>query len=152
LAGRVASSGFQQREVDTVTASLEPADRAAIEKLVATLEAAWNAADGDAFAAPFDPDADFVNVRAEHHRGRQAIAAGHAAILRTIYAGSTNHYTVATARLIHDDVAVAHVEAVLDVPSGPLAGRICALYSIVLVRTEPGWQIASFHNTMHPPA
>jgi uncharacterized protein (TIGR02246 family) len=131
-----------------VTVSLDAADRAAIEKLVATLEAAWNAADGDAF----DPDADFVNVRAEHHRGRQAIAAGHAAILRTIYAGSTNHYTVATARLIHDDVAVAHVEAVLDVPSGPLAGRICALYSIVLVRTEPGWQIASFHNTMHPPA
>jgi len=54
--------------------------------------------------------------------------------------------------LIHDDVAVAHVEAVLDVPSGPLAGRIYALYSIVLVRAGLGWQIASFHNTMHPPA
>ncbi len=128
------------------------ADRSAIEKLVATLEAAWNAADGDAFAAPFAPDADFVNVRAEHHRGRQAIAAGHAAILGTIYAGSTILYTVAAARLIHDDVAVAHVEAVLDVPSGPLAGRIYALYSIVLVRAGLGWQIASFHNTMRPPA
>ena len=61
---------------------------------VHSLEAAWNAGDGDAFAAPFAADADFVNVRAEHHRGRQAIAAGHTAIFRSIYAGSTNQYIV----------------------------------------------------------
>jgi uncharacterized protein (TIGR02246 family) len=135
-----------------VTAALQAADHAAIERLVSTLEAAWNAADGEAFAAPFEPDADFVNVRAEHHQGRAAIAAGHAAILRTIYAGSTNRYTLVNARLIHDDVALAHVEAVLDVPAGPLAGRMRALYSLVLVRAETGWRIASFHNTLHPPA
>src|SRR6476620_3906195 len=117
-----------------VTVSLDAADRAAIEKLVATLEAAWNAADGDAFAAPFKEDADFVNVRAEHHRGRQAIAAGHTAIFRGIYAGSTNAYVVKSARLVTADVALAHVNATLQVPSGPLAGQMKALYSMVLVR------------------
>ena len=135
-----------------MTASLSVADRAAIDALVASLEAAWNAGDGEAFAAPFAADADFVNIRAEHHRGREAIAAGHAAILRTIYAGSTNHYTVETARLLHNDVAVVHVHAVLDVPSDPFAGRVRALYSMVLLRAAPGWQIASFHNTLEPPA
>jgi uncharacterized protein (TIGR02246 family) len=134
-----------------VTASLGAVDRAAIETLVASLQAAWNAGDGEAFAAPFAVDADFVNVRAEHHRGRAAIAAGHAAILRTIYAGSTNHYTVETARLLEHDVALVHAHAVLDVPSGPLAGRISALFSMVLVRVALEWQIASFHNTMQPP-
>jgi uncharacterized protein (TIGR02246 family) len=135
-----------------MTASLSPVDRNTIDALVASLESAWNAADGDAFAAPFTDDADFVNIRAEHFQGRRAIAAGHAAILRGIYAGSTNRYSVTNARLLRDDVALAHVQAVLDVPSGVLAGRHRALFSVVLLRATPGWTIASFHNTMEPPS
>lgn len=134
-----------------MNASLSAADRAAIDTLVASLESAWNAADGEAFAAPFADDADFVNIRAEHFRGRQAIAAGHAAILHTIYAGSTNRYTVESARLVAPDIALAHVHAVLDVPSGPLTGRMHALFSMLLLRAASGWEIASFHNTMQPP-
>jgi uncharacterized protein (TIGR02246 family) len=132
--------------------TLTAAERHAIDSLVASLEGAWNAGDGEAFAAPFAPDADFVNVRAEHHQGRQAIAAGHTGIFRTIYAGSTNRYVVKSARLLTSDVAVVHVDAALDVPAGPLAGRMQALYSLVLVRDGSGWQIASFHNTLLPPA
>ncbi|MEP7307031.1 MAG: SgcJ/EcaC family oxidoreductase [Acidobacteriota bacterium] len=132
--------------------TLSTADRTAIDALVAALEAAWNSGDGDAFGAPFAVDADFVNIRAEHHRGRAEIAAGHAAILRTIYAGSTNHYTIETARLLHPDMALVHVHAVLDAPSGPLAGRNRALFSMVLARVAEAWQIASFHNTLQPPA
>ena len=73
-------------------ADLTPADRAALENVVRQLEAAWNAMDGSAFAAPFADDADFVTIRGEHFRGRPAIAAGHAAIFQTIYAGSTNSH------------------------------------------------------------
>jgi uncharacterized protein (TIGR02246 family) len=137
---------------ESLDLSLSPSDATAIAALVKSLEGAWNAGDGAAFAAPFADDAEFVNIRAEHHRGRAAIAAGHAAILRTIYAGSTNHYTVETARLIRADVALVHVLAVLDAPAGPLAGRNHALFSMVLLREGPGWQIASFHNTLQPPA
>ena len=133
-------------------ADLTQTDRGAIDALVHTLDTAWNAGDGDAFAAPFAEDADFVNVRAEHHRGRQAIAAGHTAIFRGIYAGSTNAYVVKSARLVTGDVALVHVNATLQVPSGPLAGQMKALYSMVLVREGSGWQIASFHNTLEPPA
>jgi uncharacterized protein (TIGR02246 family) len=136
---------------ESVNLPLSTADATAITALVKSLEAAWNAGDGAAFAAPFTDDAELVNIRAEHHRGRAAIAAGHAGILRTIYAGSTNHYTVETARLLKPDVALVHVLAVLDAPSGPLAGRNHALFSMVLVREGPGWQIASFHNTLQPP-
>jgi uncharacterized protein (TIGR02246 family) len=132
--------------------TLTDTDRHAIDALVASLEGAWNAGNGDAFAAPFEPDADFVNIRAEHHHGRQAIAAGHTGIFRSIYAGSTNRYVVKSARLLTGDVALVHVDAALDVPSGPLAGRMQALYSVVLIRDGSGWQIASFHNTLAPPA
>jgi uncharacterized protein (TIGR02246 family) len=130
--------------------SVPAADRAAIDDIVAKLEGAWNALDGAAFAAPFAADADFVNIRGEHFRGRAAIAAGHAEIFRTIYAGSRNQLAVETARLLRPDVALAHVHAVLDVPHGPLAGRHSARFSLVLTKESGGWQIAAFHNTLEP--
>jgi uncharacterized protein (TIGR02246 family) len=135
-----------------VTDPLNSSDRTALESVVKALEAAWNAGDGARFGAPFAADADFVTIRAEHLRGRDAIAAGHAGIFQTIYAGSVNAFTLDSARLIRPDVALVHVRAVLDVPAGPLAGRHNATYSMILTRTAAGWGIASFHNTLAPPA
>jgi uncharacterized protein (TIGR02246 family) len=130
--------------------SFGAADRTQLEAIVARLEAAWNAGDGDAWGASFATDADFVTIRAEHMRGREAIARGHAEIFRTIYAGSSNRFTVESARLLRPDVALVHVRAILDAPTGPLAGRHTATFSIVCVRTSNGWQIAAFHNTLAP--
>ena len=129
-------------------ADLAPGDRAALESIVGQLEAAWNAMDGAAFAAPFASDADFVNIRGEHFRGRPAIAAGHAGIFQTIYAGSTNRYTVEGARLLRPEVALVHVHALLDVPQGPLAGRHAARFSLVLTKEGGGWEITALHNTL----
>ena len=126
-------------------------DRAAVEHIVSRLEAAWNAMDGPAFGAPFAEDADFVNIRADHFHGRPAIAAGHTAIFQSIYAGSTNRYTVETVRQVRPGVALAHVRAELNAPTGPLAGRHNARFSLLLTKEESGWQIASFHNTLEPP-
>lgn len=117
------------------------------EPVVKRLEDAWNAADGEAFAAPFAPDADFVNVRGELHTGRAAIAAGHQQIFDTIYAGSAVRYAVRQARELDDRAMLVHVDATLTVPAGPLAGEIAALASLVLVRDGDGHQIAAFHNT-----
>ena len=131
-------------------ADLAPADRAALETIVRKLEAAWNAMDGSAFAAPFAADADFVTIRAEHFRGRPAIGAGHAAIFKTIYAGSTNHFAVEGARLLRPEVALVHVHSTLDAPTGPLAGRHGARFSLVLTKERGGWEIAALHNTLEP--
>jgi uncharacterized protein (TIGR02246 family) len=130
---------------------LATSDSEALEAIVQQLEAAWNAMDGAAFAAPFANDADFVNVRGEHFQSRAAIAAGHAGIFRTIYAGSTNQYVVEALRLLRPDVALVHVRAALDVPSGPLAGRHAARFSMVLLKDDGRWEIAAFHNTFEAP-
>jgi uncharacterized protein (TIGR02246 family) len=135
-----------------VTDAIDTADRNRLDGIVASLEAAWNAGNGIAFGRLFSSDADFVNIRAEHFHGRDAIASGHAAIFRTIYAHSTAHFTVESSRLLRPDVAVLHVKSVLDVPSGPMAGRHSATFSVVLTRELSGWEIASFHNTLSPPA
>src|SRR5687767_7824762 len=99
-----------------MNSTLEPRDRFALEGIVQQLETAWNAGDGVAFAAPLSDDADFVNIRAEHVRGREAIAAGHVGIFRSIYAGSTNRYAIETARLLTPDIALVHVRSELEVP------------------------------------
>ena len=115
--------------------------------VVERLEKAWNTADAAAFASEFAGDADFVNVRGDYHQGRAAIEGGHRGIWNTIYAGSSARYRLERARNLTDDVIIAHVDANLSVPSGPLAGSIDAIPSLILVRTGGEWKIASFHNT-----
>jgi uncharacterized protein (TIGR02246 family) len=119
-----------------------------LERIVAQLEAGWNAMDGPAFAAPFALDADFVTIRGEHFRGRPAIGGGHAAIFRTIYAGSTIRLTIEAARLLRPEVALMHVLSVLNAPQGPLAGQHRARFTLVLTRELEDWVIAAFHNTV----
>jgi len=120
-------------------------------ELIGRLERAWNAADGRAFGEPFAPDADFVTIRGEHIRGREAIAAGHQAIFDSIYKGSSADFGLTGARELSGEVILAHATAVLRAPSGPLAGEHGAVQSLVLVRGGDGWEIAAFHNTLEAP-
>ena len=127
---------------------LSYADRAALDNIVRALESAWNTMDGSAFAAPFAAEADFVNIRGEHYRGRPVIAAGHAALFGGIYAGSTNHLTVEDAQLLRPEVALVRVRSTLDTPRGPFAGGQGARFTLVLTKERHGWEIASLHNTL----
>ena len=121
---------------------------AIVGAVAAILEAAWNEASGDRFAEPFADDADFVNVRGEHHRGRIAIARGHDGIFTSIYLDSRVAFAVAAARHLTDDVVLGHVRSTLNVPAGALAGVHAAMFSLLLVRSGERWQIAAFHNTL----
>ena len=125
----------------------EGAERVATE-LIGRLEQAWNEADGRAFGEPFSADADFVNIRGEHHRGQEAIAAGHQAIFDSIYKDSSVDYELIQARALSGDVILAHATGVLRVPSGPLTGEHSAVQSLVLVRGGDEWKITGFHNTL----
>ncbi len=120
-------------------------------ELIGRLERAWNEADGRAFGEPFSADADFVTIRGEQLRGREAIAAGHQAIFDSIYRGSSTEFELTGARELSGDVILAHAMAVLKAPSGPLAGEHNAVQTLVLVRGGDGWEIAGFHNTLVAP-
>jgi uncharacterized protein (TIGR02246 family) len=126
---------------------MDPADQI-VASVVNELESAWNAADGVAFARPFAEDADFVNIRGEHHRTREAIAKGHQAIFNTVYKGSVVRLQVAAVRTLAPTVLLAHVKSTLKAPAGPLAGEHAALFSLVLVRDQDNWPIVAFHNTL----
>lgn len=116
-------------------------------EIVGRLEQAWNAGDGDAWAAEFAEDADFITVRGEFFRTRTTIAEGHRHILTTFYKGSSNRIALIRARALRDDVILAHSSAELTVPGGPMAGTHRAIQSLLIVRTDGAWRVASFHNT-----
>lgn len=119
-----------------------------VSDIVAALEKAWNAADGAGFARPFAEDADFVNIRGEHFRTRDAIAQGHQGIFNTIYKGSAVSLQVAGVRPIASSVLLAHVKSTLKAPTGPLAGEHKSLFTMVLVQDHDAWRIVAFHNTL----
>ena len=115
------------------------------------LSGAWNAADGQAFGAPFVDDADFVTIRGDYLRGRDAIAHGHQGIFDTIYRGSSHAYELLRARALAEDVILVHARADLNAPTGPLTGEHSAVATAVLVDRDGEWWIASMHNTLVAP-
>ena len=126
------------------------AEQAAAEVL-GRLEQAWNDGDGDAFGALYAEDATFVTIRGEWATGGTAIAAGHAEIFRTIYAGSTNRMELVAVREVGAGALVASVTSTLTAPTGPLAGTHRARSTSVLVPDAGhpvGWRVASTHNTL----
>ena len=126
---------------------LENIGREVLQKL----EQGWNDGDGARFAEPFADDADFVDIRGQHHRGQEAIAAGHHGIFQSVYRGSQIKYALTHIRALTDDVALMHSTGNLSAPSGPMAGQHEARQTIVLKREGDGWKIASFHNTVVAP-
>jgi uncharacterized protein (TIGR02246 family) len=119
--------------------------------IAARLEQAWNAGDGEGFAAPFTEAADFVDLRGTHHHGRAEIAEGHVGIFGSIYRDSRITYVVTGARAIGTEVIVAHSTGHLAVPAGPLAGERDAVQTLVIAREDGAWKVTAFHNTLVAP-
>ena len=112
------------------------------------LQQAWNSGDGARFGEPFAEDADFVDIRGARHHGRGPIAGGHQGIFDTIYRGSTVGYRVVDQAEIAEGCLLGTVDATLDVPEGPLAGVNRSTITAVMTRTDAGWKIRAFHNTL----
>lgn len=116
--------------------------------LLEQMAQAWNQADGAAFAEPFAEDADFVDIRGVHHRGRTAIGHGHQAIFDSIYAGSRVRYELDTVRAVAPGCLVAIASATLDAPTGPLQGVNRSRFTLTITEQADGWAVAAFQNTL----
>ena len=74
--------------------------------LLARLQAAWNAGDGDAWGREFAPDADSIGVQGVEVHGQALIASRHAKVFATALKGSTMTITLQKARMLSPDAAV----------------------------------------------
>jgi uncharacterized protein (TIGR02246 family) len=124
------------------------ADEAAIRALHGQVLDGWNSGDGAAFAAPFRPDAHFVAFDGSVTRGREQIAETHQVLFDKWLAGSRLTDERTEVRFLAPDTAmlVAVGGTIMRGKSEPAPERD-SIQTLVTVRDESGWSLASFHNT-----
>lgn len=118
-----------------------------IHEIVRQLETAWNSADSASFAAPFADDADFVDIRGDHHIGRTGIDHDHRWVFANLYRGSKVSYVIEGVRFVRSDVAIAYIHAQMELPHSDMTLHLQARPSVVLAKDDGQWRIVAFQNT-----
>jgi uncharacterized protein (TIGR02246 family) len=121
-------------------------DKQALEALVATFVAGWNAGSGEICGRPFRADADFTAVNGLRAKGREQIARGHDEILSTVFRGTRNSAAVNDITFLRPDVASADVtfriQWMADKPWLPPLSSC----GIIATKDNGQWSIAVFRN------
>ena len=123
------------------------AAKASIQPTIDALNAAWNRADAEAFAAKCTSDVDFINLLGMYVKGRAAVASMHEKIYKGPYARSTLYFSVEHVRPVLPNAVLAIVHGELQIPSGPVKGLVRTIATVLFVRKQSEWYVASFQNT-----
>jgi uncharacterized protein (TIGR02246 family) len=84
-------------------------DEAAVRALYQQTMDGWNMGSGEAFAAPFDDEANFIAFDGTHFKGRREIAASHPPLFDKWLKGTRLVGEVRSVRFLSPDVALMHV-------------------------------------------
>jgi uncharacterized protein (TIGR02246 family) len=118
-------------------------------QVLGRLDAAWNAADGRAFAAEFAADADLINLFGGYYHGRPDIGTRMQSIFDTIFKGSRHRERILElSHFISDDALLVVSSAHVDVPAGPMAPELHSRQTFLLRPEDGVWRIAHWHNTL----
>jgi uncharacterized protein (TIGR02246 family) len=133
---------------DTPTEEERAADERAIRALHRRVLDAWDAGDGEAFAAPFSEDALFIGFDGSLMRGRGQIAATHQEVFDRWMKGTRLVEEWTEIRFLGPDVAIVHTlgGTVMRGKSEPTPERD-SVQTLVAVREARGWSFVSFQNT-----
>jgi uncharacterized protein (TIGR02246 family) len=125
-------------------------DEAAVRRLAAQFEAAWNAHDMEQLGRIVTDDVDFVNVAGLHWKGREEVVREHAARHRVRFKDSVWTTERVAVQFLRPDVALVHIDWLtrgdLDFDLKPWPPRK-GLFLWVVVRTGDGWQSRAVQNT-----
>jgi uncharacterized protein (TIGR02246 family) len=132
----------------TLSSAAAAADEAAIRSLYQQLIDGWNAASGEAFAAPFQEDGDLVGFDGTHFKGRQEIAAFHQHLFDMFLKGSRLVGKVKSLRFLTSDVAIMHaVGGTVMAGQTDLEPERNSVQTLVAVKRNGKWYLAAFQNT-----
>jgi uncharacterized protein (TIGR02246 family) len=139
--------------VERNTAEYEAASREAITDLTRRMEHAWNTADGNAFAASFTADCDYVAFDGMHLRGRDANARHHQQLFDSVLKNTRLVFEgQPIVRFVADNVAIVHTMGSVLFPwQRRVTSKRRSNQTLVAVRQPEGWRFAAFHNTRYRP-
>lgn len=125
-----------------------PGDAEQIRALYLALMDGWNAGSGEAFAAPFAEEADFIAFDGTRFHGRADIARFHEPLFKTHMKGTRLVGDVIDLRFVAPDVAVLHAYGgtVMRGKREPARERD-SVQTMVAVRRGDRWQLVAFQNT-----
>ena len=125
------------------------ADEKALHDLFQKVQNGWNQGDGQAFAASFTEDADYIDVKGTYLKGRQAIAAAHQQLFETRFQGSRLEGFVKNIRFLSDDVALVHLHGRPQIPGQAVpAPERFSIQTLIGTRQDDGWRFTAFQNTL----
>ena len=144
----------------TTQPNAAPADDVAIAALMASQAQAWNRHDVAAWSAPFEADAEFVNILGMLLSGKEQIQQRHAELFQGIFSHSSVSITIRKLTRLGPDAAlvdtVYELRGYARLPPGILPsdadGTLRTRMRYVLTRRGDGWHVASAQNTaIFPP-
>lgn len=147
----------------SITASADA--EADIRALIATQAAAWNRHDAKAWASPFQPSAEFINILGTPFSGKPAIEGITTRIFASIFKDSHDSVTVRKIVMVTPELAIVHYEHAVSgytaLPPGIQPseagadgkGVLRTIMVYVLQRgTDGKWMIVNGQNTAILPA
>jgi uncharacterized protein (TIGR02246 family) len=127
-------------------AAANAADEAAVRRLLDHINEAWARGDAEAYASFHTPDADLIDFRGVHARGRQEIIDLLRPAFDGVLKGTRVEARIVDLRFLTPDVAIFHTEGQI-VPTGAASTQ-----TFVATKGTDGWAIAAFQNTrIQPP-
>jgi uncharacterized protein (TIGR02246 family) len=122
-----------------------------IARLLASVDAAWNAGDASAFAALWTTDGTVISPQGQRTEGREQIEREQAAGFAGPMKGTTHTLTAAEIYRPTNDIAVVDGEAVianLRMPDGTTFPPLSANFTAVCVDRDGTWLIAHMVSYM----
>jgi uncharacterized protein (TIGR02246 family) len=168
MASAASPSQIQLQEPRTMSSNSSHASadaEAEIRALIAEQAAAWNRHDARAWASPFLPSAEFINILGTPFSGKPAIEGITARIFASIFKDSRDSVTVRKIVWVAPELAIVHYDHAVSgytaLPPGIQAsetgadgkGVLRTLMVYVLQRGADGkWMIVNGQNTAILPA
>ncbi len=126
----------------------DPPEVAAIRKTAAAFAKAFNSGDAKAVAAFWTKDGEYVGPDGDTLRGRAAITKGYAEFMKN-NPGARLEVTIDSVRLLGRHTALEEGTLKLVLPDNPEPG--VSRYSVLHVREEDGWRMASVREWVPDP-
>ncbi len=137
----VSGQGNKSRNAPNAT------DEAAIRALLQKCIEGWNKGSGEAFAAQFAEDSDFVSVNGMHLKGRKQNASHHQQIFDTFFKGTRLWAQVKSVRFLRTDVALMHTAGrILRPGESDASPEPASIQTLTVSKHGNEWLIDAYHN------